>query len=99
ILTLPASAAVATAPPGLLLQIALEREGFSPGLLDGRPGPKTALALIEFQRSRGLPATGKADPATLAALVLPEGGLATYTITSDDAGKVTGPLPKNWNVK
>lgn len=36
--------------------------------IDGRFGPATAQALSEFQARRGLPATGIADAATLAAL-------------------------------
>src|SRR4051812_27333237 len=34
----------------LQLQIALDREGFSPGILDGKIGPKCALAKAEFAK-------------------------------------------------
>src|SRR5262249_21316981 len=42
-------------------QAALDRAGFSPGLIDGVLGPKTTLALEEFQEARGLPASGTFD--------------------------------------
>ena len=39
----------------LQLQIALEREGFSPGIVDGKTGPKLALAVAErFHCTRAL---------------------------------------------
>jgi hypothetical protein len=45
----------------LAWQIALERVGFSPGVIDGSIGKKTELATREFQRVRGLPPTGRLD--------------------------------------
>src|SRR5439155_19076441 len=67
------TAAQAFAAPPLLsdniaIQIALDRAGFSPGLIDGKLGAKTNLAILEFQRSRGFPATGHFDGISLAAL-------------------------------
>ena len=50
------------------VQVALDRAGFSPGEIDGRGGPKTRLALSEFQKSAGLPATGVVNEETIAAL-------------------------------
>jgi surface antigen len=38
--------------------------------IDGRWGPKTSAAVQNFQRAKGLQATGQLDPATLAALDL-----------------------------
>lgn len=96
--------AQATTPSPMLanlrLQIALERECFSPGVLDGRTGPKTALALAEFQRVRGLPATGKLDESTAATLRLTtDSPLTSHVITAGDLAKVTGPTPKSWVAK
>jgi peptidoglycan hydrolase-like protein with peptidoglycan-binding domain len=34
----------------IAVQVALDRAGFSPGEIDGRGGPKTRLALSEFQK-------------------------------------------------
>lgn len=83
----------------LAWQIALERAGFSPGLVDGKPGAKTTLATTEFQRSRGLPVTGKLDTTTAAALLNPPVSLlTTRTLTEADAKLVT-PNPTDWNRK
>lgn len=50
------------------LQLLLARAHFSPGLIDGKPGRKTKIALEHLQRARDLPVTGVADAATLASL-------------------------------
>jgi lipoprotein-anchoring transpeptidase ErfK/SrfK len=106
LLLLLASMASAAEPSAtgemLATQIALEREGFSPGLLDGRSGAKTALAITEFQKSRKLKsaASGKLDPQTRAALELPnESAVTRFTLSDGDLLQVTGPLPKDWNAK
>jgi lipoprotein-anchoring transpeptidase ErfK/SrfK len=52
----------------LAIQVFLDRRGFSPGIIDGRLGANAARALSAFQTAAGLPPTGKADCATLAAL-------------------------------
>jgi hypothetical protein len=62
----------------LAWQIALDRVGFSPGIVDGKVGPKAELATREFQKANNLPAAGKLDPQTAAALeVAPDRVLAT----------------------
>jgi peptidoglycan hydrolase-like protein with peptidoglycan-binding domain len=50
------------------LQLALSREGFGTGHVDGVFGPQTRAALQKFQASRNLPATGEPDQQTLSAL-------------------------------
>lgn len=50
-------------------QNALNLLGFGPIAEDGRLGPATVAALRAFQASKGLPATGVADPATKSALL------------------------------
>ena len=42
--------------------------GYHPGKSDGNPRPQTAKALTEFQHANQLPATGKLDDRTMAAL-------------------------------
>ncbi|MBI3516692.1 MAG: peptidoglycan-binding protein [Proteobacteria bacterium] len=42
--------------------------GYKPGKSDGNARPQTTQALTEFQRANKLPATGKPDDATMAAL-------------------------------
>lgn len=83
----------------LAWQIALERVGFSPGVLDGKVGRKTELATREFQRVRGLSPNGSLDAATATALgVDPTGVLASYVVHSSDVDEV-GPAPTDWNEK
>jgi lipoprotein-anchoring transpeptidase ErfK/SrfK len=83
----------------LTCQAALDRAGFSPGLLDGKGGRKTTLALKAFQAAHGLPQTAAFDKATRAALrVDDEPPTARYTITAADLRGV-GPVPRNWKAK
>ncbi len=86
-------------------QAALDRAGFSPGLIDGRGGPKTELAVREFQAAHGLPVTGHFDSATNAALDLAgrletdaAGAVRAYTVTAADLRQV-GAVPHDWNAK
>ncbi len=77
-------------------QIALERVGFSPGIIDGSIGRKTEIATREFQRVRKLPQTGRLDAATRGALAIdPANVISTYTVTSADLASV-GPVPLDW---
>ncbi|HOA74862.1 MAG TPA: L,D-transpeptidase family protein [Phycisphaerae bacterium] len=80
-------------------QIALDRVGFSPGLIDGRPGPKTEIATREFQRVRGLPVTGKLDAATAEKLgVAPDNAFGRYVVSQEDLAEI-GPAPTSWIAK
>lgn len=83
-------------------QTLLARAGFSPGLVDGRPGRKTRLALERFQQSRGLPATGMLDDRTLdtlrnAAKLQDADWTRPYVVRDRDLTLVTGPIPDDWN--
>jgi len=82
---------------GLLhVQVILDHLGFSPGVLDGKPGKSLSAALRGFQESRGLPRTGHVDRATLAVLQTYAGWRATKTLrlTADAlAGPYVDPLP------
>lgn len=80
-------------------QIALDRVGFSGGIIDGRIGPKTVLGTQEFQRAAGLPRTGALDGLTVAALGADaRTAAATYTIQAADEREI-GPVPKDWTAK
>lgn len=46
------------------IQKALKNAGFYTGAVDGKIGPKTKLAVEEFQKSKGLKADGKVGPKT-----------------------------------
>ena len=88
----------ASASPGLDLQTRLDRAGFSPGEIDGRPGMVTRKAVAAFQQSRKLPATGRADAATLAALAeaAPGDTVVAYQVTAEDvAGPFTEHIPED----
>ncbi len=86
----------ASLPSRIAWQVALEREGFSPGLIDGCLGRKTDLATREFQRLRGLSPTGKLDAPTVGMLGLDaERALTLYTVTPSDFDDI-GHVPGNW---
>ncbi len=53
-----------------LAQISLNQRGFNVGTPDGLVGPKTKRAIRDFQRSAGIPVTGKVDKKLLRALDL-----------------------------
>jgi lipoprotein-anchoring transpeptidase ErfK/SrfK len=65
------------------LQVALDRAGFSPGVIDGKMGRLTTQAIKGFQEAKGLEVTGTLDMATEAALG--DLSMATRTVTISDA--------------
>ncbi len=67
-------------------QVLLDRQGFSSGQIDGKPGPNFSHALTALQNARGLTASGKPDCPTWKALTSDDAGQAitTYTPTSGD---------------
>jgi len=56
------------------LQTTLIQQGFDIGEVDGRLGPRTERALMEFQKRQGLQATGHIDQRTVEALGINAGG-------------------------
>jgi lipoprotein-anchoring transpeptidase ErfK/SrfK len=78
----------------IAIQVLLDRQGFSPGEIDGTLGGNTQRAIAAFQSTHGLPSSGHADCATWQALAGNQAGetLASYTITADD---VAGPFAEN----
>lgn len=80
-------------------QAALDRAGFSPGIIDGVMGAKTRAAIRAFQAHAGLPETGDFDLATADALGVDDApAVRLYTLTGDDAADV-GPIPQGWVAK
>ena len=82
----------------LHIQVILDKLGFSPGILDGRPGISLTAALKGFQESRGLPITGEVDAATLNALHRYRAWRPVRTLTLTEAalaGPYVNPIPKD----
>jgi lipoprotein-anchoring transpeptidase ErfK/SrfK len=72
-------------------QVLLDRQGFSPGQIDGLSGTSFSHALSALQSARGLPVTGRPDCATWQALSSAgsDPTISTYTVTGED---VKGPF-------
>ena len=69
------------------LQTGLKNKGFPPGAVDGNFGPGTEAAVLAFQKSEGIPASGIVDAQTAAALsaaspvsVSPPPGMPNITV-------------------
>lgn len=69
----------------LRAQVALDRLGFSPGVIDGKEGQSYRLALTGFQEARGLPQSGELDEATQAALLAGQPSSATRRVVIPQA--------------
>jgi len=84
----------------LALQAALDRAGYSPGLVDGVHGRKTDIALRSFRAARGLRGgDGPLDAETAAALSVSEDqAVSEYLVTAADLSDV-GAVPEDWNRK
>ena len=76
-------------------QVALDRQGISPGSLDGLVGPQTRAAIRAFQQDQGLSATGELDAPTSERLLLTSAPYTTYTVTSNDLARLQ-PLSPTW---
>jgi len=88
--------ALAQADPAVVsLQVSLDRQGFSPGAIDGKLGPQTRAALVSWQLAHGLPATAETDPANVP-VRLPDAVLYTnHVVTTNDLAQL-GPCPQDW---
>jgi lipoprotein-anchoring transpeptidase ErfK/SrfK len=76
-------------------QLALARQGISPGSLDGRFGAQTRAALNAFQRREHLPITGELDTTTTDHLLLTSEACTSYSVTAEDLARLQ-PLSSTW---
>jgi lipoprotein-anchoring transpeptidase ErfK/SrfK len=77
-------------------QVALDRAGFSPGIIDGSAGEKSRLAIAAYQESIGMPPVGKKDSATAESLGIPDlTPTVRYVVATDDLAQIIPP-PKDW---
>ena len=85
------------ARPVMQAQVVLDRLGFTPGVVDGKPGLSTRNAVSGFQEANDLAVTGKMDAATTAALAQYQAIPATrvVTIPADFAAGPFVKLPKD----
>ena len=101
----PATSAPPVAPTSAVpdrslmhVQVILDHLGFSPGIIDGKPGISLVAALKGFQESRGLPVTGKPDPVTLHELSADKRFRPTTRVTLTPeilAGPFVGTIPRS----
>jgi lipoprotein-anchoring transpeptidase ErfK/SrfK len=93
----PADLAAPVVAPELAVQIMLDRIGYSPGEIDGKPGINLRRAVETFQRTHDLPATGRIDDATVQRLTERAGTqppLVSYEIAEADvAGPFVADIP------
>ena len=74
----------AAIPKDLLLQVTLDRAGFSPGIIDGNMGRNTRKALEAYTKQHGSEPAPDVEPVT------------KYRITEEDvAGPFTGEIPSD----
>src|SRR5262245_29046295 len=73
----PARGEARTCGNAFAFQVLLDRNGYSPGVIDGQLGVNGSHALAAFQQSKNLPPTGQMDCASFEAL----GGASEATTT------------------
>lgn len=76
-------------------QVELHRRGFSCGSIDGILGARTRTALLAFQRSHGVPATGELDDATGEYLTLTSPALVLRVCSEEEIAALR-PVPPTW---
>jgi lipoprotein-anchoring transpeptidase ErfK/SrfK len=77
------------------IQTLVDREHFSPGVVDGVWGPKSEAALKAWQQKHALPATGAPDRQTLDALGSLKRAFRMYAVTEEDHSNLA-PVPTTW---
>ena len=81
------------------LQILLDQQGASPGVIDGFDGENLRKAVMGVQAMAGLPVTGIVDDGLLAVIELGQPVIDKYVIAATDLEDVTGPTPEDYAEK
>jgi lipoprotein-anchoring transpeptidase ErfK/SrfK len=86
--------------PGLVrAEVLLDRAGFSPGVIDGKPGENLRHAVAAYASAHGLASGGEVNAAVWDALTMQDAAPAalSYQITAaDEAGPFIGDPPKDY---
>jgi lipoprotein-anchoring transpeptidase ErfK/SrfK len=86
--------------PGLVrAEVLLDRAGFSPGVIDGKPGENLRHAVAAYASAHRLTSSGEMNAAVWDALTMQDDAPAAqgYQITAEDeAGPFIGDLPKDY---
>lgn len=81
------------------LQIALDRAGFSPGVIDGYAGENVNKAIGSAEQKLGLPQDGKMDAELAATLEFDGPALKEYVITEEDLSDLSETIPDDYAEK
>ncbi|MXP43784.1 L,D-transpeptidase family protein [Altererythrobacter sediminis] len=86
-----------TQRPVMQAQVVLDRQGFGPGVIDGKMGMSTKNALSGFQEASGLEVTGELDEVTKQKLAQWDNISATRVVTIPDSWSSVSftPVPDN----
>ncbi len=80
----------------LMLQIFLDRNNFSAGVIDGYWGVSSQKAMAAYQKAKGLRQTTWIDVPLYAEIATVESALQQYVIAAEDVALVTGIAPSTW---
>jgi lipoprotein-anchoring transpeptidase ErfK/SrfK len=96
----PAGWTVKGINPGLMrAEVLLDRAGFSPGVIDGKPGDNLRHAVAAYASAHGLSSGGEVNAAVWDALTMQDAAptAQSYQITAqDEAGPFIGTPPKDY---
>lgn len=81
------------------LQILLDQQGASPGVIDGFDGENLRKAVMGVQAMAGMPLTGIVDDSVLAGLETGQPVIGDYVIAASDLDDITGETPADYAEK